>query len=94
MTPAELLRTLRARLGLSQTELGGKLGVSLNTIHVWEKGDREPSASHLQALARLSGVALSVGPGGWRIDNQGEDSEHDCRERPDNDEPRPQSLKA
>lgn len=66
MTPAELLRTLRERLGLSQTELGAKLGVSLNTVHVWEKGDREPSASHLQALAVLSGVRLSVGAAGWK----------------------------
>lgn len=67
MTTAELLRTLRDRLGLSQTELGGKLGVSLNTIHVWEKGAREPSASHLQALAVLAKVRLSVGAAGWRV---------------------------
>lgn len=67
MTPAELLRALRERLGLSQTELGSKLGVSLNTIHVWEKGDREPSASHLQALATLAKVRVSVGAEGWRL---------------------------
>lgn len=67
MTPAELLRTLRERLGLSQTDLGKALGVSLNTVHVWEKGDREPSASHLQALAALARVRVSVGAAGWRV---------------------------
>lgn len=67
MTVAELLRTLRESLGLSQTELGTKLGVSLNTIHVWEKGVREPSASHLQALAALAKVRISVGAVGWRV---------------------------
>lgn len=67
MTPAELLRTLRERLGLSQTDLGKALGVSLNTVHVWEKGEREPSASHLQALAALAKVRISVGAEGWRV---------------------------
>lgn len=67
MTPAELLRTLRDRLGLSQTDLGKALGVSLNTVHVWEKGDREPSASHLQALAGLAKVRVQVDARGWRV---------------------------
>ena len=67
MTIAELLRTLRERLNLTQTELGKALGVSLNTVHVWEKGEREPSASHIEALARLAKVRVSVGAAGWRV---------------------------
>lgn len=67
MTIAELLRTLRERLNLSQTDLAKALGVSLNTVWVWERGEREPSASHIEELARLAKVRVSVGAEGWRV---------------------------
>lgn len=41
--PAELVREVRAGLGLSQTGLGRMLGVHDQTIHRWEKGRFPPT---------------------------------------------------
>lgn len=48
MTPKDL-KQLRAKLGLSQQALAGKLGVSRNTVNRWEMGTRaiSPMAERL-----------------------------------------------
>ena len=54
MTAAEL-RTIRTRLGLTQEELGQRLGVQKNTVWRWETGMRhipEPVARLLPYLAK------------------------------------------
>lgn len=42
MTPKEL-KQIRGKLGLSQQALGGKLGVTRNTVNRWEMGLRRIS---------------------------------------------------
>lgn len=67
LTPAQLVADLRGRIGATQSQLAERLGVHLNTVWGWEAGKTEPSASHLQALAGLAKVRVSVGAEGWRV---------------------------
>lgn len=50
-TPAAI-RALRADLGLSQARFAARLGVALNTVARWERGERAPNAYHALRLAR------------------------------------------
>lgn len=54
----ERLKELRLKKGLTQTELGEKVGVKQNTFTNWEKGKREPSFENLIKLADLLEVSL------------------------------------
>lgn len=55
---SERLKELRLKKGLTQTELGEKVGVKQNTFTNWEKGRREPSSENLIKLADLLEVSL------------------------------------
>jgi DNA-binding transcriptional regulator YiaG len=53
---ADMIRALRQRLGITQTELGAILGTSQGRVGDWERGDRplpKQVAAHLRTLARL-----------------------------------------
>ncbi len=52
------LKELRLKKGLTQTELGEKVGVKQNTLTNWENGKREPSFENLVKLADLLDVSL------------------------------------
>ena len=54
----ERLKELRLKKGLTQTELGEKVGVKQNTFTNWEKGKREPSFENLIKLSDLLEVSL------------------------------------
>ena len=54
----ERLKELRLKKGLTQTELGEKVGVKQNTFTNWENGKREPSFVNLIKLADLLEVSL------------------------------------
>lgn len=54
----ERLKQLRLKKGLTQTELGEKVGVKQNTFTNWENGKREPSFENLIKLADLLEVSL------------------------------------
>ena len=43
MKSSDIIKYIRSRLNLSQTELAEKLGVSFATVNRWEKGHRAPS---------------------------------------------------
>ena len=43
MKSSDIIKDIRSRLNLSQTELADKLGVSFATVNRWEKGHRTPS---------------------------------------------------
>ena len=60
MTVGEKIKTLRKQLGLTQTELGEKLGVQKNAVSKWETGrvDDIPG-SKIRAMATLFGVSPS-----------------------------------
>lgn len=47
------LASLRERLGLSARECGLLLGVSGQSIYLWESGRARPSANHLAGIAAL-----------------------------------------
>lgn len=46
------LRTMRRRAGLSQAELGARVGVSSQAVSQWERGDSLPALEKLWALSR------------------------------------------
>lgn len=50
---ADGFATLRKKLGLSAADMGKLLGVSLQTIYHWEKGQSKPRANQLQGIAEV-----------------------------------------
>ena len=50
---ADGFATLRKKLGLSAADMGKLLGVSLQTIYHWEKGQSKPRASQLKGIAEV-----------------------------------------
>lgn len=50
MQPEEI-KAARLKLNLTQAELGELFGVSGNSIARWERGEREPDAKGMMALA-------------------------------------------
>lgn len=61
MTVGEKIRDLRKRAGLTQTELGQRLGVQKNAVSKWECGRVEDiPASKIKAMAALFGVPASA----------------------------------
>ncbi len=61
------LREFRDQAGLSQDDLGRKVGVTRQTIAFWEKGERSPSLAQLHKVAKAlevtAGVLLDQGEG-------------------------------
>ncbi len=51
--PAEDVRDIRERAGLTQKQMAEKLGVSANTISNWETGRTEPRRSSVQKLLAM-----------------------------------------
>jgi transcriptional regulator with XRE-family HTH domain len=56
-TLGDRIRIERARLRLSQTELGKLVGLSTNAISLIESGEVDPRASRIVALAQALGVS-------------------------------------
>lgn len=60
MGVGDKIKNLRESMGLTQTELGDKLGVKKNAVSKWECGRVEDiPTSKIKALATLFGVAPS-----------------------------------
>ena len=55
---AEKLRDARYELGISQTELGDKVGVSLRSILAYEKGESVPRQNNVLKLAKTLNVSV------------------------------------
>lgn len=55
----EMLKYLRTRENLSQSELAEKLGVAKSTISMYEVGKREPDFETLEAIADLFNVDMN-----------------------------------
>jgi transcriptional regulator with XRE-family HTH domain len=53
------IRSQRLMLGLSQTELGNKIGITFQQIQKYEKGTNRVSAGRLQQIAQLFKVPVS-----------------------------------
>lgn len=52
------LKEHRARLGINQSELGKRSGVSRQTISLIKRGDYSPSVTLALKLAKIFGVAV------------------------------------
>ena len=53
------IASLRKSRGLSQNDLGKKLGVSSLSVSRWERGDRVPRVEQLDAIAGALRVQVS-----------------------------------
>lgn len=51
------LKELRVEKGLSQRELGERLGFCNQTVSFWESGSREPDLDTLLKIARFFDIA-------------------------------------
>ncbi len=60
MTSGMLIREARLRVGLSQAELGSRVGKDRAQIARWERGAVEPSFETLRELVRACGLELAV----------------------------------
>ena len=56
-TIGERLRRLRKKAGLTQEQLAEAIGVHLNTVCLWEKGEYTPKTQSIKALAKALGVS-------------------------------------
>jgi transcriptional regulator with XRE-family HTH domain len=61
MISADLLREARLRAGLTQKELGQRIGRPQSQIARWESGRVEPSLETLRKLIRACGLELTYG---------------------------------
>ena len=55
---AARLHDLRASHDLTPEALAARLGVNVETVDAWERGEEAPNADHLLALASLYGVTV------------------------------------
>lgn len=61
MLSADLIREARLRAGLTQAELGRRLGKPQSTIARWESGAARPSVETLREAVRACGLELTFG---------------------------------
>ena len=57
---AKNIRTYRLQAGLSQAELGLKIGYSQQIINAYENGQRVPPTATLELLAELFNISIDV----------------------------------
>jgi DNA-binding XRE family transcriptional regulator len=74
MNMAEIMRSRRNELGLSQADLAIQAGVDRRQIRRYEAGETQPTLSVASALARALGISLDelAGEAGKRIDLSGD----------------------
>ena len=60
MSPAELLRLVRRRAGLTQSDLAQRAGTSQPVVSAYERGHRDPSYGTLQRLVAAAGEELRL----------------------------------
>ena len=51
------IRSLRKGAGMTQEKLADKLGVAVNTVSRWERGDYAPNPKYIKQMAEMFGVA-------------------------------------
>ena len=55
----ENIRRLRRAAGLSQEELAGRLGVSRQSVSLWEQGVTNPTVENIYAMTEVLGVSFN-----------------------------------
>ena len=61
MISADLLREARLRAGITQAELGRRVGRPASQIARWERGDVKPPLETLREMIRACGLDLTLG---------------------------------
>jgi len=61
MISCHLIREARLRAGLSQAELGNRVGKAASAIGRWERGEVLPALETVVHLVRAAGYDLSLG---------------------------------
>jgi len=61
MISSILLKEARLRSGLTQTELGARMGKAASAIGRWERGEVKPSLETLRHSIRAAGFELTLG---------------------------------
>ena len=59
MVSGDLIKEARLRAGLTQSELGARLGKSQSVIARWERDDVSPSLETVREVARACGLDLT-----------------------------------
>lgn len=59
MVSGDLIKEARLRAGLTQTELGARLGKAQSVIARWERNDASPSLETLRGVVRACGFDLT-----------------------------------
>ncbi len=54
------IKQLREAAGLSQRELGERIGISGPAVAMWESGENRPSLTNLEKLADVLGVSIDA----------------------------------
>lgn len=49
------VKSERVRIGLTQEELADALGIHVNTVRLWERGECKPSSNNLLAMREIFG---------------------------------------
>lgn len=60
MEPAQLIRAVRRRQGLTQAELARRAGTSQPVISAYEHGRRDPTTETLRKLVEAGGERLQI----------------------------------
>lgn len=60
MTPAELIKAVRRRRGLTQADLARYAGTSQPVVSAYERGRRDPTFGTLRKLIEASGERLRI----------------------------------
>ena len=60
MTPGELVRSVRRRRGLTQTDLARRAGISQPVVSAYERGRRDPTFGTLEKLVAATGERLRI----------------------------------
>lgn len=60
MTPAELIKAVRRRGGLTQADLARRAGTSQPVVSAYEHGRRDPTFGTLRKLVEASGERLRI----------------------------------
>ncbi len=70
MVTADLLRQARLRAGITQAELGRRVGRTQSQIARWERGVVQPSFETLRELVRACGFELEVNLAPYAVDER------------------------
>ena len=82
MTTGQRIKTARKKEGLTQKELGEKLGITYQTVAQWENDLRNPKRETLQRIAAALGVSAQDLADEWGVVDK-EDSKKVYKEVPD-----------